>query len=67
MNPPALLENRADAATALDPLDEIDAVEEMRLRTWARHNHVPADQREHDWHAVVLDEMARVDRETTEA
>lgn len=41
----------------------LDLVEELRLRRWARENYVPLDDRLLDWHAVVLDEMSRRDRE----
>ncbi len=70
MNPPTLLENQpeldgvqTDRRPGLGDF-EIDFIEEMRLRTWARRNHVPAAERDEDWHVVVLDEMARIDRET---
>jgi hypothetical protein len=43
---------------------DIDLVEEMRLRTWARRNHVASCEREDSWHPVILDEMARIDEET---
>ena len=36
---------------------EVDLIEEMRLRTWARENYVPMEDREQDWHPVVLEEM----------
>ena len=42
---------------------EVDLVEEMRLRTWARRNYVAACEREESWHRVILDEMARIDDE----
>ena len=43
---------------------ELDLVAELRLRQWARRNYVPAEQREDsDWHAVVVDEMSRIDRD----
>jgi hypothetical protein len=42
---------------------ELDLVEEMRLRTWARRNYVAACEREESWHTVILDEMARMDDE----
>lgn len=45
-------------------IDEIDPIEEMRLRTWARRNFVSAEQRDEDWHPIVLDEMLRIDRES---
>jgi len=43
---------------------EVDLVEEMRLRTWARRNYVPMSQRDFTWHPVVRDEMNRIDRES---
>lgn len=42
---------------------ELDLVEEMRLRTWARRNYVAASEREESWHTVILDEMTRIDDE----
>ncbi|MBL6704799.1 MAG: hypothetical protein ISQ06_01710 [Planctomycetaceae bacterium] len=43
---------------------ELDLVAELRLRQWARRNYVPAEQRsDSDWHAVVVSEMRRIDRE----
>jgi hypothetical protein len=42
---------------------EVDLIEELRLRRWARENYVPADRRESGWHPVTIDEMARKDRE----
>jgi hypothetical protein len=44
-----------------------DLVEEFVLRRWAREHYVPVDERNADWHAVVLDEMDRKDREVAEA
>lgn len=45
---------------------EVDFIEELRLRRWARENYVPLNQREVSWHPVVLDEMDRKDREMSE-
>lgn len=42
---------------------EIDPVEEMRLRTWARQNYAPKSERDTEWHPIVLEEMRRKDRE----
>ncbi|MFQ5731840.1 MAG: hypothetical protein ACE5KM_07785 [Planctomycetaceae bacterium] len=42
---------------------DIDAVEEMRLRTWARQNYVPVTERDEDLHPIVLDEMVRKDHD----
>lgn len=55
----------ADVASfdALSDAGEIDLVEEMRLRTWARRNYVHAAHRDNGWHRIILDEMARVDDE----
>jgi len=46
---------------------ELDFIEELRLRRWARENYVSADRRTADWPSVVLDEMVRKDRELDEA
>jgi hypothetical protein len=42
---------------------EVDFIEELRLRRWARENYVPRNQRELSWHPVILDEMDRKDTE----
>ncbi len=42
---------------------EVDPIEEMRLRTWARQNYVPPSERDITWPAIVLDEMRRMDLE----
>jgi len=47
--------------TAAD--EKVDFVEELRLRRWARINHVPPDDRDLSWNAIILDEMARRDEE----
>lgn len=41
----------------------VDAVEEMRLRAWARRHYLPAAERNDGLHPIVLDEMSRKDRE----
>jgi hypothetical protein len=43
---------------------DLDPIEEIRLRTWARMNYAPEPEREDDLHPVILDEMIRMDRET---
>ncbi len=43
---------------------EVDAIEEMRLRIWARKNYAPASERDESWHPVILDEMIRKDHES---
>ena len=45
---------------------EVDLIEELRLRRWAREHYVPADRRESSWHPVVLDEMVRKEHERNE-
>ncbi len=44
-------------------VEELDFIEELRLRRWARENYVPTGQRENAWHPVILDEMNRKDVE----
>jgi hypothetical protein len=45
---------------------EVDFIEELRLRRWAREHYVPVDRRESSWHPVVLDEMQCKDHEQNE-
>src|SRR5947209_10553191 len=45
---------------------DVDFIEELRLRRWARENYVPASQRQLSWHPVILDEMYRKDFEVAE-
>ena len=42
----------------------VDAIEEIRLRTWARMNYTPSSDREENWHPIIHDEMIRIDRES---
>lgn len=46
---------------------ELDMIEELRLRRWARENYVPRTERAINWHPVVLDEMEKKDRDLTSA
>ena len=46
---------------------EVDFIEELKLRRWAREHYVPRDRRENNWHPLVLDEMYRKDLEREEA
>jgi hypothetical protein len=41
--------------------EELDFIQELRLRRWARENYVPAGEREVSWHPVILDEMTKKD------
>lgn len=45
---------------------EVDFIEELRLRRWAREHYVPRNQRELSWHPVIHDEMDRRDHEMVE-
>lgn len=45
---------------------EIDVIEELRLRRWARENYVADELRNTEWHPIVLDEMRRRDAEQSE-
>lgn len=47
-------------------LAELDFIEELRLRRWARENYVPPDSRNNGWHPVVLEEMKKKDRDMSE-
>ena len=40
---------------------ELDFIEELRLRRWAREHYVPRGQRKHSWHPVVHEEMEKKD------
>ncbi len=45
---------------------ELDFIEELRMRRWAREHYVPRDRREASWHPVVLEEMDKRDGETSD-
>lgn len=45
----------------------VDMIEELRLRRWARENYVPAHERHPGWHPIILEEMRRKDDEVSEA
>lgn len=45
---------------------ELDLIEELRLRRWAREHYVPQGQRDLSWHPVVLEEMINKDSEMQE-
>ena len=46
---------------------ELDFIEELRLRRWARENYVPRNRRQNSWHPVVHEEMERKEFETTQS
>lgn len=52
-----------EAVATLEAGIDIDPVEEMRLRTWARQHYAPTDERDNHWHPIILDEMRRKDGE----
>ena len=43
--------------------EELDFIEELRLRRWAREHYVPVEERESSWHPVIHDEMNKKDLE----
>ncbi len=45
---------------------ELDLIEELRLRRWARENYVPRGQRQKTWHPIVHEEMRKKDGEAGE-
>jgi hypothetical protein len=44
-------------------LADLDFIEELRLRRWARENYVPRGERKHTWHPVIREEMEKKDTE----
>lgn len=48
-------------------LSELDFIEELKLRRWARENYVASEVRDARWHPIVLEEMMRKDGEGREA
>ena len=42
---------------------DVDFIEELRMRRWARENYVPTNARNRGWHPIVLEEMSRKDQE----
>ena len=40
---------------------DLDFIEELRLRRWARENYVPSEKRSKKWHPVVHEEMKKED------
>ncbi len=47
-------------------LGDLDFIEELRLRRWARENYVPEGQRDASWHPIIHEEMVRKDQELSE-
>ena len=44
-------------------MTDVDFIEELRLRRWARENYVPTAERNRGWHPIILEEMSRKDQE----
>jgi hypothetical protein len=44
-------------------LADVDFIEELRLRRWAREHYVPRTLRQISWHPIVHDEMERKEEE----
>ena len=42
---------------------EMDLIEELQMRRWARENYVPPEQRDGSWDPVIQDEMKKKDNE----
>jgi hypothetical protein len=47
-------------------MSDLDFIEELRLRRWARENYVPRTRRQESWHPIVHQEMEKKDLEGTE-
>jgi hypothetical protein len=45
-------------------LGDLDFIEELRLRRWAREHYVPEEQRQSAWHPIVHEEMSKKDLES---
>ena len=46
---------------------DLDFIEELRLRRWAREHYVPEPHRQQTWHPIVHEEMEKKDCEGYEA
>ena len=42
---------------------ELDFIEELRLRRWARENYVGPEERSRKWHPIIHNEMEKKDGE----
>lgn len=49
-----------------EALSDLDMIEELKLRRWAREHYVPRSQRERSWHPIVLEEMEKKDRDLSQ-
>jgi hypothetical protein len=62
-----MLEGATAMSTSGLTTPEVDFIEELKLRRWAREHYVPAEMRDGRWHPIVLEEMSRKDGESREA
>lgn len=60
MNPAVVAEFEVDGD------ENLDVIEELRLRALARKYYFPAEERDTAWHPFVLDEMSRKDSELSQ-
>jgi hypothetical protein len=47
-------------------VSELDFIQELQMRRWAREHYVPRDQRQTSWHPIVIQEMEKKEFETSE-
>jgi hypothetical protein len=47
-------------------LSDVDFIEELQMRRWAREHYVPRGQRENTWHPIVHEEMEKKDYEAVQ-
>jgi hypothetical protein len=64
VGPNVLCMHEKGTLMATSPTTEIDFIEELKLRRWARENYVPQPKRDRSWHPVIHDEMVSKDRDT---
>jgi hypothetical protein len=46
---------------------DVDFIQELQLRRWAREHYVPRGQRQHTWHPIVHEEMEKKEFEGSKA
>ncbi|HEY1859614.1 MAG TPA: hypothetical protein VGG61_04630 [Gemmataceae bacterium] len=47
-------------------MSEVDFIEELQMRRWAREHYVPRNKRENTWHPIVHEEMEKKDYEAVQ-
>lgn len=58
--------SNVEVSSMVSGVAELDFIEELRLRRWARENYVPSPKRQDEWHPVIHEEMEKKDREVLE-